>query len=677
MTAAGSDGVPRPLAAAEATSCVQGGRLRFRLGARGTAGRPLRGRVVVTDEVSGEVRLKAALTGVTRWDLDIPAHWPSSLYRASFHDERPEQPAPERDAEHEVWFVVRAARPGAGPGTVVSIPFATWRAYHRAGQPGRGLYYAEQPGRAARVRLDAPGGGPPPERWEEPLLRWLPRAGYPVEYCSGLDLDDRSFTRTLSRYRLLVVNGHDEYWSAGMRDSVEEFARRGGNLAFFAANTAWWQIRIEEEPGGGRSLVCHRDAAADPVTATDPRRATVEWSSSPVERPENAMTGVSFRNGAGAWGDGMAVIGRESYTVRFADHWVFEGTGLADGDGFARGSLGYETDAAELDWSAGVPRATGRDGTPGSFAVLATADLRHWRRHGQGGWATMGVFRLGAGTVFNAATINWGRALGDPVVDRITRNVLDRLGGAAPVPRWHTVGRADGVRALAACEGLLFAVAADGTTLLHREPSDQNLPWTPCPSAEGPSAEGPPPRIRCLTAPREAAGPIPLALLAVTEDDRLLARDPVPGPAPWTPVGRTPPGTAALAMCDGTLFAVTPHDDTLHHRPATDPNAPWHPLCRAGAATALTVLGGRLHATTPAGLTTRPPTTTPDPPFTPATPFPPTRTLTSYAGRLLSTTPTGHLLTHPGPGPSGTVRADERRGGADVHSARGRRSECG
>ncbi len=623
--------VPRPVARAAdgATSCPQGGRMRFEVTA-GDGG-PLTGRVLVTDVVAGRVRAAADLRG-THWELTVPAHWPSSLYRASFHDLRPEEPEPERDAEHEVWFAVRAARPAAP--ILVSVPFATWRAYHRAGQPGRSLYYAEQPDRAARVALDAPGGGPPPERWEEPLLHWLHRTGRPVEFCSGFDLDDGD--ALLSAHRLLVVNGHDEYWTAGMRDSVEGFVRRGGNLAVFAGNTAWWQIRLED---GGRTLVCHRDAAADPVAATDPARATVEWSSAPVDRPENTMTGVSFRNGAGAWGEGMAVIGEEAYTVRFADHWVFEGTGLSDGDTFARGALGYETDAAELDWSLGVPRPTGRDGTPRSFAVLATADLRHWRSYGQGGWATLGVHRLGAGTVFNAATINWGRALDDPAVDRVTRNVLDRLSGTVPAPRWHTVGPAPALRGLAACEGTLFALAADGRTLLHREPSEQNLPWRPC-------ADPAPAELRCLTAPREACHPVPLALLAVTTGDRLVHRDPVTGPAPWRDAGPVPAGTSALALCDATLFALTPHDDTLHHRPAQLPDAPWTALGGAGKATALTVLNARLYALGPDGLLSRPPVRT-DEPFRPAAPFPPATALAAHAGRLLAATPPGRLISHP------------------------------
>ena len=44
------------------------------------------------------------------------------------------------------------------------------------------------------------------------------------------------------------------------------------------------------------------------------------------------------------------------------------------------------------------------------------------------GHAVLGVFeRPGGGTVFNAGVIDWALGLGDPVVDRITRNVLDRL----------------------------------------------------------------------------------------------------------------------------------------------------------------------------------------------------------------------------------------------------------
>ena len=44
--------------------------------------------------------------------------------------------------------------------------------------------------------------------------------------------------------------------------------------------------------------------------------------------------------------------------------------------------------------------------------------------------ACMGVFTApGGGTVFNAGVTDWTYGLGDPDVDRITRNVLERLSG--------------------------------------------------------------------------------------------------------------------------------------------------------------------------------------------------------------------------------------------------------
>ncbi|MGC0419976.1 N,N-dimethylformamidase beta subunit family domain-containing protein [Embleya sp. AB8] len=620
------------LAYAGATSVEAGGRLRFHL-ADTDGGGPVRGTVTVTDATTERVLTRARVAGAT-WELAVPPEWPSSLYRATFDDGTPLAGVEPQD--HEAWFVVRAANPGTTAPILVSVPFATWQAYNRSGLAGHGLYYAEQPDRAARVTFDRPGGGPPPERWEEGLLRWLRATGRPVEFCSGLDLHGGE--RLLARYRLLVVNGHDEYWSKEQRDAVEAFVRRGGNLAIFAGNTAWWQMRLEDD---GRTMVCHRDALTDPMATIDPERVTVEWSSAPVHRPENTMTGLSFRRGAGAWGEGMKVIREEAYLARFADHWVFAGTGLADGDKFGQGALGYETDAAELDWSTGVPRTTGRDGTPPSFVVLATADLRHWARWGQGGDAVMGTFRLGAGTVFNAGTINWGSALADPVVDRITRNVLDRFTADRP-PQWEVIGPAADLRALAACAGFLFAVDTDGA-LVCREPGGQNLPWRTIGAADS---------VLALAAAREAAGPLPLVLYAAGADGRLLRRPPLSEPAPWTRVARLPAGTLAFALCDGGVFAVDA-GDVLYHVPATalpddpDTEAPWRELGPAGGTIALAAMNGRLYAADRTGrLVTRLPVAA-RAPFTPLPGEPPPadgcRTLTGYAGSLIVTAPGARL----------------------------------
>ncbi|WP_460491771.1 N,N-dimethylformamidase beta subunit family domain-containing protein [Dactylosporangium cerinum] len=582
--------------------------------------------VVVTDAISGLVMHRSPVSSPA-WTLDVPVSWPSSLYRATFAAAGA-VPRIDSAGDDEAWFVVRSAMPVAP--ILVSVPFATWQAYNRAGEPSEGLYYAEEPTRATAVTFDRPGGGPPPERWEEPLLRWLRAAGYPVEFCSNLDL--HLDPAVLDGRRALIVCAHDEYWTWEQRDAVEAFVRRGGNLAVLGANTAWWQMRLED---GGRTMVCHRDATTDPMSTVDPGRVTVEWSSAPVNRPENAMTGVSFRRGAGAWGDGMAVIGQETFTARFASHWVFDGTGVSDGDKFGQGTLGYETDAADIVDVDGVPRATGRDGTPPSFVVLATADLRHWRRYGQGGAATMGVFDLGAGTVFTAATVNWGKGLSDPVVDRITRNVLDRFTSGGARDGWTVIGPPAELHALTSCDGAFYAVAADGG-LRAREACPQNLPWR---------RVGEAPALLCIASPREAAGAMLQGLWALTTTGRLCYRDPAFDAVPWTDVTAAPPGAHSLALCDAGLFAAT-SDDTLWYLPALElRTGAWRPIGTAGGALALTTLGGRLYGITAADrIVSRPPVAAPHP-FTDVCDAAGSRTLAAHAGRLVGAGP-GTPLRH-------------------------------
>jgi hypothetical protein len=74
------------------------------------------------------------------------------------------------------------------------------------------------------------------------------------------------------------------------------------------------------------------------------------------------------------------------------------------------------------------------DGTPRRFTILGIGDTRASGWGMGNGAATLGVLepeRQGGGTVFNAATTDWPRVVAagrSPAVERITRNVLDRLG---------------------------------------------------------------------------------------------------------------------------------------------------------------------------------------------------------------------------------------------------------
>ena len=91
--------------------------------------------------------------------------------------------------------------------------------------------------------------------WEVPFIQWAERNGYNLEYAVNSDLEFHP--ELLDHYRLVLSVGHDEYWSAPMRDAVQRFISKGGNLAFFGGNSLARQVRFENR---GSEMVCWKHA---------------------------------------------------------------------------------------------------------------------------------------------------------------------------------------------------------------------------------------------------------------------------------------------------------------------------------------------------------------------------------------------------------------------------------
>lgn len=307
--------------------------------------------------------------------------------------------------------------------------------------------------------------------WELPFLRWAEREGYPIDVVTNNDLEDVAglLGDPDDGHRLFVSVGHDEYWSAGMRDAVEGFIARGGNAAFLSGNTAFWQVRLEDrtEQGPARTMVGYKDQFADdPVYGTDRiGELTSLWSDHEIGRPENHMTGVSFSRGGYHRIGKRVTNGLGGYTVHRPDHWLFDGTGVGYGDvlGAAGVTVGYECDGCAFTYVDGRPVPTHEDGTPDTFQILATApaapftretatrppapdepsEVEHFASRLFGshdpefverllaGHAVFGTWTSPAGgTVVTSGCTDWVHGLAglDPAVEQITRNVLDRLG---------------------------------------------------------------------------------------------------------------------------------------------------------------------------------------------------------------------------------------------------------
>ena len=258
--------------------------------------------------------------------LVIPDDWVSGYYYALLRITRG------RDADTRGFVPFVVVEPDRRSQILVQVPVNTWQAYNPWG--GKSLYDNSTDGApSVRVSFDRPlaYSAQGPFDWEYNLVRFLEREGYDVTYQTDLDTDRDP--ESLLRHRLVMVVGHDEYWTKRMRDAFDAARDAGTNLAFMGSNAAYWQVRYED---GGRTMVAYKRAAPDPEP--DPALRTIQFRE--LGRPECMLMGV------------MTYVARAhqtgpvDYTATAAaatDPW-FAGTGFRPGD-VVQDVVGNEWDA--------------------------------------------------------------------------------------------------------------------------------------------------------------------------------------------------------------------------------------------------------------------------------------------------------------------------------------------
>lgn len=352
----------------------------------------------------GEHRLRECQWKRTT-DLKIPDDWVSGVYLGKLSCEA-------HRYESYIIFVVRDNRKAD---ILFQTSDTTWQAYNK--WPDEySLYDSDPPRRAwsstSWVSYDRPYGKCPQVvdqpltqgsgeflAWEYPLCYWLEKFGYNVTYCS--DIDTHTNDAGLNRVKCFLSVGHDEYWSVEMYENISSAIQNGLSVGFLCGDSVVGTVPLNQLNNKGlphrilrrTGLFCGNDSAnlEAYIGSSEGWAHDILIEQWDKHGPSQALL-VGGRtcypgNGSGNW------------VVKNEKHWIFEGTGLKNGD-FFRGLVGWEFQSYPPDNVPGLEviaegKVMSGDGSISPYSSTVYPGPK-------GNW------------VFNAATIYWSLGLSQP-----------------------------------------------------------------------------------------------------------------------------------------------------------------------------------------------------------------------------------------------------------------------
>ncbi|WP_222262828.1 FG-GAP repeat domain-containing protein [Modestobacter marinus] len=351
------------------------------------------------------------------WDqtfsLTVQPEWTSGIYSAACTDST--------GGRCDITFVVKPGDDRRSPIAVLAN-VNTWLAYN--GWGSRSKYSG-----AARTSFlrpmpnAAPDGDAHLTRGELWILGWLESQGHSPDVFTDIDFHDNGCDP--EQYPLLVVGTHPEYWTPQMYDQLVSYLDAGGSLAYLGGNGVFETGEYDAD----RTAVVFRLGEE----GGDREKALFRV----LGRPERSLLGVATER---------CEVPGSPYEVRAAEHPMFAGTGLSNGDtigdvGLNRGhsagkgngkASGWEVDTSRGHGATGIPTDCflSRAVTPPSALPDGLVVLAEGVPDGTAPGADMTYYdHPGGGFVFAAGSLTFGGSLVvDPVLTRLMHNVLGQAG---------------------------------------------------------------------------------------------------------------------------------------------------------------------------------------------------------------------------------------------------------
>lgn len=344
---------------------------------------------------------------------------------------------------------------------LVIVPDFTWQAYNLV---KNGSFYFEAVGKKTEnfssrklnlLRpLDFRAVGDPINYPSAPQLfpfanpiRFLREHYKDVDVVAQSDVDEYGYD--LTKYKTLVLYGHDEYWTAKLRNSIDAAVADGVSLLNLSGNTGYRKLVRE-----GEVIGFEKPTAENPTTSiwgelrgdTKPIKLLgVTYLGEPLTKRQNKPLKLSKRLIKDLHTEGFPISVPRKQILAFSSGMlvkdgndpIYRGTNLKTGDFFGQAS---KVVSIEID---GIPELANGE-TDGAFfrefgtsPISAAAEIwtngrkqdstTHWRA------GTLVRTSFGKGKVFSAGPIGWAYSVAndDQVVKQITLNALKYLGEEA------------------------------------------------------------------------------------------------------------------------------------------------------------------------------------------------------------------------------------------------------
>ena len=171
----------------------------------------------------------------------------------------------------------------------------TWQAYNNFGGYSlyRGIGDSNEErinNRSRTVSFDRPyagSGGVHINRDAIALTQFSEKQGFDVDHYVDTDIDTQP--SLLKGYNGIFFGGHPEYATRRIYEATFAARNSGVNLAFFSANSFYWQARVSSSNfGANRQVSVFRDEREDPEQ--DEYFKTVRWQSNSLYLPPNLLT---------------------------------------------------------------------------------------------------------------------------------------------------------------------------------------------------------------------------------------------------------------------------------------------------------------------------------------------------------------------------------------------------